>query len=159
MYRCTGGEVTVGVGHAIPDAAHACLLSWIDAPVADPVETEFARVAAAEIGLPAVRYQGLSQHRMNEQAIDALLAADVEAFSAALTERLPAWTRYPEPAQEALFDMAYNLGVGGLLKFHKMLAACAAGDWETAAAQCRRAGIADERNNETAALFRSAAGG
>src|SRR5215469_12671735 len=71
MYRCTGGEVTVGVGHAIPDAAHASLLAWIDAPVPDPVETEFARVAAAEIGLPAVRYQGLSQRRMNQQAVDA----------------------------------------------------------------------------------------
>jgi GH24 family phage-related lysozyme (muramidase) len=116
-------------------------------------------VAAAEVGLPAIRYQGLSQRRMNEQSVDALLTADVEAFSAALTERLPAWTRYPEPAQQALFDMAYNLGVGGLLKFRKMLAACAAGHWETAAAECRRGGIADDRNNETAALFRSAAGG
>ena len=52
--------------------------------------------------------------------------------------------------------MAYNLGVGGLMKFPKMLAVCAAGDWETAATECRRNCIGDDRNAKTAALFRQA---
>jgi lysozyme len=37
------------------------------------------------------------------------------------------------PRREALLDMAYNLGVAGLLKFKKMIAALVAGDYETAA--------------------------
>ena len=122
------------------------------------IAADFARVAAADKGLPAVHYQSLTQCRLSDESIDALLLADIEAFEKNLTARLPAWQGYPEPVQQALFDMAYNLGVGGLLKFRKLLAACASGDWETAATECRRAGIGDSRNQETAALFRQAAG-
>ena len=66
---------------------------------------------------------------------------------------LPKWNTYAEPAQEALFDMAFNLGLGGLKKFPHMLRAVDAGDWATAAAQCHREGISEERNRATAALF------
>ncbi|MGA7236071.1 MAG: hypothetical protein WBY44_10350 [Bryobacteraceae bacterium] len=158
MYRCAGGEVTVGVGHAIFDAGRALRLPWSGAPASNLVTSDFARVAAAGIGCAAAHYQGLTQCRMSDEAIDALLLADIEAFGKNLTASLPAWQGYPEPAQQALFDMAYNLGVGGLLKFRKLLAACAASDWETAATECHRAGIADSRNRETAELFRQAAG-
>jgi GH24 family phage-related lysozyme (muramidase) len=158
MYRCTGGEVTVGVGHAIFDAAHAAQLPWTGAPAAALIAADFARVAAADRGLVATRYENLTQCRLSAEAVDALLLADIDAFEKSLTASLPTWQSYPEPAQQALFDMAYNLGVGGLLKFHKLLTACASGDWETAATECHRGGIGDARNQETAALFRQAAG-
>jgi GH24 family phage-related lysozyme (muramidase) len=157
MYRCSGGEATIGVGHAICDAAHALQLPWTGAPAPTLITADFERVAAAEKGLLAARYENLTQCRLSAESIDALLLADIQMFKKDLAERLPAWQGYPEPAQQALFDMAYNLGVGGLLKFHKLLAFCAAGDWETAATECRRAGIAASRNLETAALFQQAA--
>ena len=53
--------------------------------------------------------------------------------------------------------MCYNLGVGGLPKFHQLLAAVDSGQWTTAAAQCHRKGISDARNRETANLFLQAA--
>ncbi len=158
MYRCTGGEVTIGVGHAIFDAARALQLSWTGAPAPTLVAGDFARVAAADKGFAAAHYQNLTQCRLSDKAIDALLLADIEAFENNLTASLPLWPGYPEPVQQALFDMAYNLGMGGLLKFRRLLAACASGEWETAATECRRAGIADSRNQETAELFRQAAG-
>jgi lysozyme len=157
MYRCTGGEVTVGAGHAIFDTAHAQQLAWMGPPAGDLIGSDYARVAAAGKGLPATHYEGLTQCRLGNDAIDALLVADITAFEANLTAQLGAWAGYPESAQQALFDMAYNLGVGGLLKFRKLLAACAAGQWAIAATECRRAGIGDERNRETAALFEQAA--
>jgi GH24 family phage-related lysozyme (muramidase) len=157
MYRCTGGDVTIGVGHAIPDSTRALALAWTGSPAPALIANDFTRVGAAEKGLPAPHYAGLTQCRLAGGAIDVLLTSDIEAFEKNLTARLPVWTGYPEPAQQALFDMAYNLGVGGLLQFHKLLAACASGDWETAATECRRAGIADDRNRETAALFQQAA--
>lgn len=156
MYRCTGGEVTIGVGHAILDAARAQALLWDGAPASDAIAAEFSRIAAAEKGLPAARYENLTQVRLSADNIEKLLQADIDAFAASLAAQLPAWTGYPEPAQQALFDMAYNLGIGGLLKFRKLLAACAAGDWAAAATQCRRNGIGDGRNSETIALFRQA---
>jgi GH24 family phage-related lysozyme (muramidase) len=158
MYRCTGGEVTIGVGHAIFDESHAAQLAWTGAPAPTLIAADFARVAAADKGLVAARYENLTQSRLSAEAVDALLLSDIDAFEKNLTVDLPSWQSYPEPAQQALFDMAYNLGVGGLLKFHKLLAACASGDWETAATECRRGGISDSRNQETAELFRHAAG-
>jgi GH24 family phage-related lysozyme (muramidase) len=160
MYRCTGGEVTIGAGHAIPAAADARRLSWsIGGVPATPEQahSDFAVIAAAPMGLVAGGYEKLTQCRMSADDIDALLLADVALFEAKLAAVLPGWAAYPEPAQEALFDMGYNLGVGGLLKFHQLLAAVDAGQWTTAAAQCHRMGIGDARNRETANLFLQAA--
>lgn len=41
-----------------------------------------------------------------------------------------------------LLEIAYNTGVGGLLKFHRMLSAITACDWKQAAAECA---VADKR--------------
>jgi len=156
MYRCTGGKTTVGVGHAIETAADAANLTWVGNPAATAVSADYARVSAAPLGQPAPHYEPLSQCRMSPDVIDALLTADIQTFAGTLTSQLPAWIDYPEPVQQALFDMAYNLGVGGLLKFKQMLAACAAGEWDVAAAQSHRMGISDARNNAIADLFRQA---
>ena len=62
----------------------------------------------------ATFFANLTQCRMADSDIDALLVADVTRFEALLADALPNWSTYPEPAQEALFDMAYNLGISGL---------------------------------------------
>jgi len=159
MYLCTGGEVTVGVGHAIPNPAKASQLSWQvggAAPAPAQASADFEQVAAAQKGMLASAYAGLTQCRMSDGGIEALVEADVLAFEARLATTLPNWNSYPEPVQEALFDMAFNLGLGGLKKFPTMLAAIDAGDWNTAAAQSHRQGIGEARNQEIAALLRSA---
>jgi GH24 family phage-related lysozyme (muramidase) len=161
MYRCTGGKVTIGIGHAIETPVHALNLTWSiggrPATTAE-IQADYARVAAAQVGLLAKAYAGLSQCRMADPDIDALIAADVTRFAASLAAALPNWSTYPVPAQAALFDMAFNLGLGGLKGFPHMLAAVDAGQWNVAAAQCHREGIGDDRNQETAALFLQAAG-
>jgi GH24 family phage-related lysozyme (muramidase) len=156
MYLCTGGEVTVGIGHAIASAADAGQLSWAGA--AGNAQAGWSAVAAAPRGMLASGYAALTTCRMGDDAINQLAAADVARFTASLEANFPRWDTYPEPAQEALFDMAYNLGIAGLNKFHNMLSAVNAGQWETAAQQCHRMGIGDARNQETAALFLQASG-
>lgn len=48
-------------------------------------------------------------------------------------ERLvPHFFDLDEPRQRVLVNMAFNLGIVGLLKFKNMLSACAVGDWATA---------------------------
>ena len=161
MYRCTGGKVTIGIGHAIETPADAVALSWaIDGrPAADTeIQTDWASIAAAQMNLAAPAYAPLTQCRMASDGITALVAADVARFEAKLAAALPNWSTYPEPVQEALFDMGFNLGVDGLLKFHMLLAAVDAGQWAEAAAQSHRKGIGDTRNQQTAALFLQAAG-
>ena len=161
MYLCTGGDVTIGIGHAILHAADAVTLSWSiggRAATAEEITADWGRVAAAEKGRVATAYQGLTTCRMSDDDIDALVLRDVANFTAQLAAVLPHWSGYPEPAQEALFDMAFNLGLGGLKKFPHLLAAVDAGQWEVAAAQSHRQGISDARNQQTADLFRQAAG-
>lgn len=162
MYRCTGGKVTVGIGHAIETPAEAVALSWsIDGrPAADSeIQTDWASIAAAQMNLAAAAYAPLTQCRMAPADITALVAADVARFETKLAAALPNWSTYPEPVQEALFDMGFNLGVDGLVeKFPNMLAAVNAGQWAEAAAQSHRKGIGDTRNQQTAALFLQAAG-
>ena len=159
MYRCTGGEVTIGIGHAIQSAADAAGLSWEiagSAATGPAVQADWAKVAAAQKGMVATNYAGLTRCRMSAADIDQLAAADVQRFETQLAGALPTWNSYPGPAQEALFDMAFNLGLAGLKKFPALLAAVDAGLWETAAQQCHRKGIGDARNQETADLFRRA---
>ena len=101
MYRCTGGEVTIGAGHAIPAVADAGKLSWsIGGTPATPeqAQSDFAKVAAAPIGWVAGGYETLTQCRMSADDIDALLLADVALFEAKLAAALPGWASYPEPA-------------------------------------------------------------
>jgi GH24 family phage-related lysozyme (muramidase) len=159
MYRCTGGEVTVGIGHAILTAADAHALTWnIDgrAASAGEIAADYARIAAEPVGQVASYYKPLSRCRMTEAAIDALAAADTTRFAALVAAALPKWNTYPDCVQAGLFDMAFNLGVAGLQKFKNLIAACDAGNWEAAANECHRRGIAEFRNQETVELFRQA---
>jgi GH24 family phage-related lysozyme (muramidase) len=162
MYKCTGGEVTIGFGHAIENPAEAPKLPLtIDGRPAneDEILADYAKVAAVEKGPAAAFFANLTQCRMADPDIDALLIADVTRFEALLAAALPNWSTFPEPAQEALFDMAYNLGISGLKdKFPHMMAAVNAGQWDVAAAECHRTGIGEPRNQATAALFQQAAG-
>ena len=121
------------------------------------MDSDYSQVASAEKGLPAGRYQKLTTVRLSPDSVDQLLASDIAGYSNEITSRLPQWATWPEPAQEAVFDMAYNLGVAGFLKYKKLLAAANKGDWFTAAMESHRNGIGDERNAEIAALFRQAA--
>jgi GH24 family phage-related lysozyme (muramidase) len=163
MYKCTGGEVTIGFGHAIENPADAPKLTTlsIDGRPAtdDEILADYSSVSAVEKGPKATFFANLTKCRMADPDIDALLVADVTRFEAMLAAAFPDWNSYPEPAQEALFDMAYNLGIHGLQnKFPSMMAAVHAGQWDVAAAQCHRMGIDESRNQQTAALFQQAAG-
>jgi GH24 family phage-related lysozyme (muramidase) len=159
MYRCTGGEVTIGIGHAIQTAEDALALAWAadgHGIRAEQIRADYARVAGAQKGQAASSYAVLSRSRLSDTAINALAADDVARFAEGIAHVLPNFDRYPECVQTALFDMVFNLGLGGIQKFHRLIAACNAADWETAAQECHREGVAEGRNQETAALFRQA---
>ena len=157
LYRCTGGKVTIGIGHACESASDACKLSLVT-PAGIPaaaaeITNAYTAVYSAPLGLPAKNYRRFSELNLPESAIDQLLNDDISTFTTALRKSLPNFDSYPDPAQDALFDMAYNLGSAGLLKYQNLLAACNAADWDRAANESFRHGISDERNKATAALF------
>lgn len=159
MYKCTGDKVTIGVGHAMQDSDAACKLAWIvNGGSAAPaqVKADFAKVDAAAKGRVASSYASLTTCRLSSADIDRLMEEDIPSYAAQARKVVPDFDSLPEPAQEALFDMVFNLGQAGLSKFAKLLAAVAARDWQKAAAECHRKGIPDDRNDETVRLFRLA---
>jgi len=61
--------------------------------------------------------------RLPEDIIDLLLDHDIEEHSAALYRALPWVMELDEVRRSVLIDMAFNLGVAGLLKFKRTLKA------------------------------------
>jgi len=71
--------------------------------------------------------------RLPEHIIDALLDYDIELHEGELTRALP-WVDNLDPVRRTvLIDMAFNLGIKGLLGFKNTLAAVKDGRWDDAA--------------------------
>jgi len=75
--------------------------------------------------------------RLPEEIIDALLDYDIKAHTRPLYEALPWLHRLDEVRQAVLCDMAFNLGVNGLLKWKNTLRFVEQGDYSRAAAAMR----------------------
>ncbi|MFF3708885.1 lysozyme family protein [Streptomyces phaeochromogenes] len=169
LYLDTVGAVTVGVGHMLPsaDAAAAVdLLRNSDGKPATEAEkrADFTSVAQRVKGKPASFYKQYTQLHLAPATIEAILRDDVDRVRTGLRSRLPDWDTYPVAVQEALLDMAFNLGENGLFtKFPHFITAVRAKNWRTAAAQSKRTerpapnGIPKNRNDEIRVLLESAA--
>lgn len=67
-----------------------------------------------------------------------LLSNDVRNTTRQLEQALPWWKDLDDVRQRVLANMAFNLGVPGLLKFRKTLAHVQAGEYEQASEQMKR---------------------
>jgi lysozyme len=77
----------------------------------------------------------LDANPLPDEVINLLLDIDIARVQGALRIRVPWYQELSEPRQAVLEGMAYNMGVGGLMTFHKLLRACEGGDYTTAAAE------------------------
>jgi len=94
---------------------------------------------------------------LNEEEARYLLNGDIDRAMRGLDAHRAWWRDLPEPAQRALLNMAFNLGIRGVLKFQRMLAALRRRNYEAAARECldsRWAGQVGERAERIAALYR-----
>lgn len=83
---------------------------------------------------------------------------DVARVSADLDRELPMWRELDEVRQRVLFDMAFNLGIAGLLKFHNALGAIRQGNYAHAAEEIldsRWASQVGPRATRLAAMMRN----
>jgi GH24 family phage-related lysozyme (muramidase) len=157
MYLDTRGNVTVGAGLMLPDAAAAQKLPFVI--VAQPateaeIATEFARVDAMPMGRPALFYRHDNAPELPRAEIDSLLRTVLAGFEDQLRAALPGYDAFPDSVKLALLDMAYNLGPAGLLQgYPNLIRAVNAGNWAQAAAQCFRHGPGAARNQWTQQMF------
>jgi lysozyme len=75
---------------------------------------------------------------LRDEEIDFILDNRIRLVVEELSTRWPPFQACPEPVQRALCNAAYQLGVGGLLRFQKALAAIEAGDYEEGADEMLR---------------------
>jgi GH24 family phage-related lysozyme (muramidase) len=162
MYLDKGGTVTCGVGHALPNPAAAMVLPWRwgDAgprATEEEIRAEYAAVFVLHAGLLPMYYAMKTKLRLTSADVEALLASDVEGVEGTLRTALPEFVRFPAAAQVAMIDMAFQVGVHGLLeKFPRLIACAKAGDWKGATAECHRIDASPARNAETISLFAAA---
>jgi len=76
--------------------------------------------------------RNLSDKGISREEAMMLLYNDIDDVLREIEKRIPFWSRLSDARQMVLADMAFNLGVSGLLGFKKMLAALEDGDYETA---------------------------
>jgi GH24 family phage-related lysozyme (muramidase) len=147
MYPDSKGNVTVGVGHLLPNVQSALLLPF---KLADGTRASLAQVSA---GWASMRSFGKACHavELDEPAIDDLLLSDLKQFEPAMA-KFP--QGLPETIETALWDMVFNLG--SFHKFPLLVGAVHAGDWDRAAEESTRKDVGAERNADTRALFLAA---
>lgn len=77
--------------------------------------------------------RALDTNGISEQEAYSLCTNDIDARVRSLTSSLDFWDQLDDVRQNVLLEMAFQLGVGGLLDFRRMLAALRARDWQAAA--------------------------
>ena len=110
-YVCSKGYLTIGVGRNL---------------VTNPLTAE----EKAHLGHKNLK-DGITQN----EAIY-LLENDIRKYQYLCRKHIPFFEDLSDERQYALLDMAFNLGISGLLKFKKMLAAMCIGDYRGAAKEC-----------------------
>jgi len=129
LYRCTGGRVTIGVGHAIDTPDDAVSLPFADGSGARPPEQDvrdaFSRVLNAPLptNTPARSFARFTAFTMDGADRDALVRNDIDGFATRIGKDYPDFPSWPAPAQTAVIDMVFNLGPAGFGKFKSLIAA------------------------------------
>jgi GH24 family phage-related lysozyme (muramidase) len=176
MYVDTRGYVTTGIGHLLKSSSDAEKLPWRHSTTGQPatpaeircaferlshVAADYKREHPDAKGLPLKTAERVSDLVLPDGYATKLAATRVNGeFLKGLRHLFPAFDSFPMPAQRALVDMSYSLGVGGIEhKFPKLVAACREPipDFATAAAESHRSSSRESRNRATNQLFLEAA--
>ena len=165
MYLDTTGNVTVGVGHLLAHPKDAESLEFVHGETgtlatADQIRAEFRAIKGMSKGHGPSFYAETATLQLPDSAIDALLDSDIEIKFAEITaaEACRSFADFPGEAQQALLDMAFNLGTSKLThQFKKLMGCVEREDWAGCAEECSVRGVQDSRNAARADLFRAAA--
>lgn len=85
-----------------------------------------------ELNVPTIGYGHNLENPITDRAASVILMDDLEHTLAQLDKRIPWWHQLNDARQNALANMAFQLGVHGLLGFTHMLQALKEGDWHKA---------------------------
>lgn len=159
FYLDGSGIVTIGIGCVIPrlDADYLPLLVKSNKyPASKPVKLRDWDEVFNSPRQKASYYEDKVLTFLPELAIQTLFDARLNLFISQLTSRFKIFPLLPEDAQLVFLDMAFNLGIDGLLrKFPKFLEVFFDAKWNDAAQESHRVGIQVERNSWTKTTLES----
>ncbi len=93
-----------------------------------------SKIYRDSLGIPSIGVgRNLRDVGLSSDEIDLMLANDIDRVLVQLDAALPWWTALSDARQRALANLCFNMGLNGLLGFHKMLAALEDGKNEEAA--------------------------
>lgn len=153
MYLDSVGAVTVGVGNKLSSVADTQKLTFINrqtkkAATPQEIKSDFESVKNQSKGLRAAAYEQYTKLYLPEAAIDELLNTRITETKNALKRNFPKYESYPLTVQFALVDMAFNLGITGLIqKFPTFKKAIESEKWKEAANESNRPQLSASRNS------------
>src|SRR5205807_514531 len=119
MYVDTKGYVTVGIGNMLPNVTAARLLAFVNrttknAASADDISADYKAVSTQPKAKAARWYRQFTRLDLPDVAVNALFRARIDDFRKQLIKSYPRYESYPDAAQLAMLDMAFNLGTTAL---------------------------------------------
>lgn len=111
VYKCPAGFNTIAVGHNL------------DANPLTPQEVMALGATTADL---------LAGHEITKEQASLILDNDIENVHKQLDAKVMWWRGRSDSVKDALSNMCFQLGIGGLLKFQKMLSCLHAGDYDGA---------------------------
>lgn len=111
VYRCTAGKLTCGVGRNLDDVG----------------------LSADERGALGVTPADYPRLKLTEAQALMLLRNDILRCQVDLDRHIPWWRTLDAVRSRVIVDMAFNLGIRGLLGFKNTLALVKSGNYEAAA--------------------------
>jgi lysozyme len=117
VYDCPAGYPTIGVGRNLETKGLT------------KEECDYLKLGVYERNsvIAKLEVRGITQEES-----DYLLSNDIDYVTNQLSKRLFRFNSLPEQAKIVLIDMAFNLGVDGLLKFNKTLSLINSGKYKEA---------------------------
>lgn len=107
-YLCTAGKTTIGYGYNLD---------------------------ANPLGIDAKTIVSYKAHGITQKSAEDLLTREVKRLEHELSGKLDWWSKLNSTRQAVLLNMAYNLGINGLLNFSQTLSMISRGDYKTAAGE------------------------
>ena len=166
MYLDIKGLVTTGLGNLIDSPADAGQLAWQHADgtpaSAEEIDAEWERVKGRTDLAPkgGGAFAAGAQLFLTDDEIDRMVSGKLDQMQSVLKGRPPFadFDDFPADAQLGLLSMSW--GMGPMFNFPKFQGFVAAGDWTSAATECRfqpDIGTITIRNDRDQLLFRNAA--
>ena len=161
MYLDTVSRVTVGIGNMLPSVTAAQALAFIDRTTKNAATQEQSKPSSRRFrGGSRLASETNREHTkldLPDVAVNLLFKGRVAEFTRQLTSYFPDYSTFPDPAQLAILDMAFNLGAAALNTKWPSLKRVLAQDWAEAEKPCSRPQAQPSRNDTTKELFRKAA--